>query len=59
MLEIFWKHELQIFEIFWWWFCKTYRENLGATSDVGIEEKIRIDFKDKFKIILQKVYRLR
>ncbi len=27
---------------------KTYRENLGATSEIG-KEKIQIDFKDKFQ----------
>ncbi len=44
MLEIFWKHELQIFEIFWWRFCETYTENLGATSEISTEEKIQIYF---------------
>ncbi len=49
MLETIWKHELQIFEIFWLWLCETYREKLGVTSKIGTEEKIRIHFKDKFQ----------
>ncbi len=49
ILETFWKHELQIFEIFWWWLCETYREDLGATSEIGTEEKIRIDLQEKFQ----------
>ncbi len=28
---------------------ETYRENLGATSEIRTEEKIQIDFKDKFQ----------
>ncbi len=41
MLETFWEHELQIFEL-----CEIYRENWGATSEIGTKEKIQIDFND-------------